>query len=152
MITEFSAHSINDRLYRPNDSHWNIAGNELAARLILQHVSAQLRPVDKSDVRFTPKNGHWPDRRLNSSGQDFIKILRGGSGFYKNCSRPERPPPLVEPPFESFDFAFEPNRLDLLYFALNLETIYDVALSAEFGKLARALLFEFFNPDLKLAS
>ncbi|MGB8089903.1 MAG: hypothetical protein WCF62_04255, partial [Pseudolabrys sp.] len=44
-------------LYRPNDSHWNIAGNELAARLILQHVSAQLRPVDKSDVRFTPKSG-----------------------------------------------------------------------------------------------
>ena len=66
--------------------------------------------------------------------QNFIKILRGDSGFYKNCSRPERPPPLVEPPFESFDFAFEPNRLDLLYFALNLETIYDVALSAEFGK------------------
>jgi hypothetical protein len=58
LLTEFSAHSLNDRLYRPNDSHWNIAGNELAARLILQHVSAQLRPVDKSDVRFTPKSGH----------------------------------------------------------------------------------------------
>ena len=56
LLTEFSNHSINDRLYRPNDSHWNIAGNELAARLILQHVSAQLRPVDKSDVRFTPKS------------------------------------------------------------------------------------------------
>jgi hypothetical protein len=47
LLTEFSAHSLNDRLYRPNDSHWNIAGNELAARLILQHVSAQVRPVDK---------------------------------------------------------------------------------------------------------
>ena len=47
LITEFSAHSLNDRLYRPNDPHWNLAGNELAARLILQHVSAQLRPVDK---------------------------------------------------------------------------------------------------------
>ena len=58
LLTEFSAHSLNDRLYRPNNSHWNIAGNELAARLILQHVSAQLRPVDKSDVRFTPKSGH----------------------------------------------------------------------------------------------
>ena len=58
LTTEFSNQSINDRLYRPNDSHWNIAGNELAARLILQHVSAQLRPVDKSDVRFTPKSGH----------------------------------------------------------------------------------------------
>ena len=89
---------------------------------------------------------------LVTLGQSFIKILRGGSGFYKNCSRPERPPPLVEPPFEGFNFAFESNRLDLLYFALNLETIYDVALSAEFGKLARALPFEFFNPDLKLAS
>ena len=47
LTTEFSAHSLNDRLYRPNNSHWNIAGNELAARLILQHVSAQLRPVDQ---------------------------------------------------------------------------------------------------------
>ena len=47
LTTEFSAHSLNDRLYRPNDSHWNIAGNALAARLILQHLSAQLRPVDK---------------------------------------------------------------------------------------------------------
>ena len=28
-------------------SHWNIAGNALATRLILQHLSAQLRPVDK---------------------------------------------------------------------------------------------------------
>ena len=47
LTTEFSNHSINDRLYRPNDSHWNIAGNALAARLILQHVSAQLRRVNK---------------------------------------------------------------------------------------------------------
>ena len=47
LTTEFSARSLNDRLYRPNDSHWNIAGNALAARLILQHVSAQLRAVDK---------------------------------------------------------------------------------------------------------
>src|SRR5262249_26435975 len=34
LLTEFSAHSLNDRFYRRNDSHWNIAGNELAARLI----------------------------------------------------------------------------------------------------------------------
>jgi acetyltransferase AlgX (SGNH hydrolase-like protein) len=47
LTTEFSAHSLNDRLYRPNDSHWNIAGNALAARLILQHVSAQVGPVEK---------------------------------------------------------------------------------------------------------
>jgi hypothetical protein len=92
LLTEFSAHSLNDRLYRPNDSHWNIAGNELAARLILQHVSAQLRPVDKSHVRFTPKNGHWPDRRLNSSGQDFIKILRGWSTNYPSWEFWPHPP------------------------------------------------------------
>ena len=42
LITEFSAKSLDKRLYRPNDSHWNIAGNELAARLILQHLSANL--------------------------------------------------------------------------------------------------------------
>src|SRR5262245_15889302 len=45
LITEFSAHSLNDKLYRRNDSHWNIAGNALAAQLILEHVSAQLGPV-----------------------------------------------------------------------------------------------------------
>jgi hypothetical protein len=42
LLTEFSAHSLSDRLYRPNDGHWNIAGNALAARLIMQHLSAQL--------------------------------------------------------------------------------------------------------------
>src|SRR5215510_781279 len=42
LITEFSAKSLDKRLYRPNDSHWNIAGNELAAGQILQHLSAQL--------------------------------------------------------------------------------------------------------------
>lgn len=47
LTTEFSNHSINDRLYRPNDSHWNIAGNALAAGLILQYVSAQLQPGNK---------------------------------------------------------------------------------------------------------
>jgi len=45
LITEFSAHSLYDRLYRPNDDHWNIAGNELAARIILQRLSAQLGPT-----------------------------------------------------------------------------------------------------------
>jgi hypothetical protein len=42
LIAEFSVHSLEDKLYRPNDSHWNIAGNRLAARLIGQHLSAQL--------------------------------------------------------------------------------------------------------------
>jgi SGNH hydrolase-like domain, acetyltransferase AlgX len=48
LTAEFSAHSLNDRLYLPNNSHWNIAGNELAARLILQHLSAQLGPSEAS--------------------------------------------------------------------------------------------------------
>ena len=47
LLTEFSTHSLNERLYRRNDSHWNIAGNALAARLIWQHVSTQLGAVDK---------------------------------------------------------------------------------------------------------
>src|SRR5262249_31700076 len=47
LLTEFSADSLNERLYRPNDSHWNIAGNALAARLIWQHVSAQLGAVHR---------------------------------------------------------------------------------------------------------
>jgi hypothetical protein len=42
LTAEFSSRSLNGRLYRPNDTHWNIAGNELAARVISQHVSAQL--------------------------------------------------------------------------------------------------------------
>src|SRR5215475_14221784 len=47
LMAEFSAHSLNERLYRPNDSHWNIPGNRLAARLILDHLSAQLGSVGK---------------------------------------------------------------------------------------------------------
>jgi len=55
LLTEFSAVSLDKRLYRPNDSHWNIAGNALAARLILQHLSAQLEaggPANPSMVSF----------------------------------------------------------------------------------------------------
>ena len=47
LTPEFTSRSLNEMLYRPNDSHWNIAGNALAARLIRQHVSAQLGTVDK---------------------------------------------------------------------------------------------------------
>jgi hypothetical protein len=42
LIAEFSAHALKDKLYRLNDSHWNIAGNRLAAGLISHHLSAQL--------------------------------------------------------------------------------------------------------------
>jgi len=45
LTAEFSAHSLNEKLYRRNDSHWNIAGNALAARLIVQHLSARLGVV-----------------------------------------------------------------------------------------------------------
>ncbi len=45
LTAEFSAGSRNKRLYRPNDSHWNIAGKALAARLISKHVAAQLGPT-----------------------------------------------------------------------------------------------------------
>ena len=31
------------RLYKPRDTHWNIAGNELAAELIRDHVAPQIR-------------------------------------------------------------------------------------------------------------
>ena len=47
LTPEFIGRSLNEMLYRPNDSHWNIAGNALAARLIWQHVSAQLGTIDK---------------------------------------------------------------------------------------------------------
>jgi len=42
LMTDFSARSLVEKLYRPNDSHWNIAGNSLAAELIGQYLSAQL--------------------------------------------------------------------------------------------------------------
>jgi hypothetical protein len=42
LLTDFSAHPLKDKLYRPNDSHWNIAGNRLAADLIAQRLSAKL--------------------------------------------------------------------------------------------------------------
>ena len=47
LTPEFIGRSLNETLYRPNDSHWNIAGNALASRLIWQHVSAQLGTIDK---------------------------------------------------------------------------------------------------------
>jgi hypothetical protein len=55
LTTEFLAKSRDKRLYRPNDTHWNIAGNELAAQLILRHLSAQLGsggPAKPSMVSF----------------------------------------------------------------------------------------------------
>jgi hypothetical protein len=47
LTPEFIGRPLEEVLYRPNDSHWNIAGNALAARLIWQHVSAQLGTIAK---------------------------------------------------------------------------------------------------------
>src|SRR5262249_3697482 len=55
LITEFSAKSLDRRLYRPYDSHWNIAGNELAAGLIFQHLSAQLGSPAKPSIVSVPR-------------------------------------------------------------------------------------------------
>jgi hypothetical protein len=39
------------RLYRPNDTHWNIKGNALAAELILRHLQAQLPSAPKGEAK-----------------------------------------------------------------------------------------------------
>jgi len=48
LLPEFSIHSLNERLYKKNDTHWNIAGNALAASLISQHLSSQLAQLNKN--------------------------------------------------------------------------------------------------------
>ena len=40
LLPSFVAASKITRLYKPNDTHWNIAGNSLAAELISQHLKA----------------------------------------------------------------------------------------------------------------
>jgi hypothetical protein len=39
LLPDFIATSKKTRLYKPNDTHWNIAGNRLAAELITQHLN-----------------------------------------------------------------------------------------------------------------
>jgi hypothetical protein len=41
LTPEFLGASATQRLYRPNDSHWNIAGNRLAAHLIGEYIAKQ---------------------------------------------------------------------------------------------------------------
>jgi hypothetical protein len=43
LLPSFREATTNTRLYRRNDTHWNIKGNELAAQIILKHLLAQLR-------------------------------------------------------------------------------------------------------------
>ncbi|HBQ97110.1 MULTISPECIES: SGNH/GDSL hydrolase family protein [unclassified Roseofilum] len=38
LLPYFQGYSEFEQLYKPNDSHWNIAGNELAAELIFQYL------------------------------------------------------------------------------------------------------------------
>jgi SGNH hydrolase-like domain, acetyltransferase AlgX len=38
LLPDFAAASSRERLYRPNDGHWNIRGNAVAAKLITRHV------------------------------------------------------------------------------------------------------------------
>ena len=37
LLDDFRSASVEKRLYKPQDTHWNIAGNELAAEIIYQH-------------------------------------------------------------------------------------------------------------------
>ena len=55
-----------------------------------------------------------------------------------------------EPVPECVKLSLERDGLDFLRLTLNLETIYDIALSAEFGKLNRVLLLKLSKPRLKL--
>ena len=45
LLHAFQEGSAHTRLYRPNDTHWNIKGNALAAELILKHLRMQLPSV-----------------------------------------------------------------------------------------------------------
>ena len=40
LLPSFVAASKTTRLYKPNDTHWNIAGNSFAAELISRHLKA----------------------------------------------------------------------------------------------------------------
>jgi hypothetical protein len=42
LLDNFSSASAQMNLYKPNDSHWNIAGNKLAADILARYVSGQL--------------------------------------------------------------------------------------------------------------
>lgn len=41
LMDEFIAGSQKNRLYKPNDTHWNIAGNQFAAEILFQKLSAR---------------------------------------------------------------------------------------------------------------
>jgi len=47
LLAGFLSEAAHERLYKPNDSHWNIAGNKLASELIQRYLSGQLRLFEK---------------------------------------------------------------------------------------------------------
>lgn len=42
LLDDFRSASVAERLYKPQDTHWNIAGNELAAEIIYQYIRHQM--------------------------------------------------------------------------------------------------------------
>jgi hypothetical protein len=46
LLPYFQGYSEMETLYKPNDSHWNIAGNELAAELIFQYLQRTPEKLD----------------------------------------------------------------------------------------------------------
>lgn len=47
LLPAFSSTSAQVNLYRPNDTHWNIAGNKLAADLLVSYLSDQIAKADE---------------------------------------------------------------------------------------------------------
>lgn len=48
MLEHFQEKSKSTRLYKPNDSHWNIAGNELAANLLYDFLLSENQLLNKT--------------------------------------------------------------------------------------------------------
>jgi hypothetical protein len=42
LLTEFLMAASTSSLYKPNDTHWNIMGNELASGIIREYLLTQL--------------------------------------------------------------------------------------------------------------
>lgn len=61
LYERFAAEGGDRRLYKPRDTHWNIAGNELAARSIFEWMSSRLTgPDDRETPPVRDHLGHAP--------------------------------------------------------------------------------------------
>ncbi len=47
LLPEFTRLGATTSLYKPRDTHWNLEGNSLAARLIVEHIASQLPPEER---------------------------------------------------------------------------------------------------------